>query len=84
METPKYNLRGNLYKNSRKRPDKKDPDYTGVCTVGDVSYFMDAWINTNDKGEKYMGIKFKAREQQQPAAKATAQEVADFDDEIPF
>ena len=83
METPNYNLRGNLYKNSRKRPDKKDPDYTGVCTVGDVSYFMDAWINTNDKNEKYLGIKFKAREQQ-PATKPAVQDDAPFDDEIPF
>jgi hypothetical protein len=83
MEKPNYNQRGNLYKNDRKRADKKDPDYTGIATVGDVEYYMDAWINKNDAGVTYMGIKFKEKTPKIVETVAVKEELP-FDDEIPF
>ena len=79
-------LRGALFKNEDKRPDKKDPDYRGNAEVDGVEYWLDAWLNTaKDSGKKYLSIKFKRKEQPAPkAAKPIASEPADFNDDIPF
>ena len=71
-------LRGVSYRNDRKRPDKKDPDYTGKMTVSGVEYWLDSWINEAQDGTKYMAHKLRAK-----VAKAV-QETAPFDDSIPF
>lgn len=81
-------LRGVLFKNKDKRPDKKDADYRGRAQVGNVEYWLDAWINEpKSGGDKFMSIKFKAKDVQpnaQPAVAAPPK--ADFDDiaEVPF
>jgi hypothetical protein len=80
-------LRGALFKNPSKRPDKKDPDYTGSCIIGGNAYFMDAWINESRDGTKYMGLKFKLKPGQSPkiqGGQIISDPPADFDDEIPF
>ena len=82
-------LRGVLFRNKDKRPEKKDADYRGKATVEGVDYWLDAWINEpKSGGEKFMAIKFKAKDAQ-PAAAAPAPVEAPagddpFKDEIPF
>jgi hypothetical protein len=76
-------LRGALFKNPSKRPDKKDPDYTGSCIVGGNAYYMDAWINESRDGTRYMGLKFKLKGPPQAKPAAPADDLP-FDDEIPF
>ena len=78
-------LRGALFKNKQKRPEKKDADYRGNATVGGVEYWLDAWINEpKGGGDKYMSIRFKAKDAQPNAAPAAPEPQADFDDAIPF
>jgi hypothetical protein len=78
-------LKGVLFKNKDKRPDKKDADYRGNATIDGVEFWVDSWVNEAKSGEKYMSLKFKPKEQQRqaPAAKAPAPE-SPFDDDLPF
>jgi hypothetical protein len=73
-------LKGVLFKNKDKRPDKKDADYRGNATINGIEYWVDSWVNDAKSGEKYMALKFKAKDQQAPA-KA---EPEPFSDDIPF
>jgi hypothetical protein len=74
-------LKGVLFKNKEKRPDKKDADYRGNATVGGVEYWLDAWINEpKGGGEKYMSLKLKAK---QGDSKPKV-EPPPFDDSVPF
>ena len=79
-------LRGALFKNPNKRPEKKDPDYTGSCVIGGNNFYMDAWINeSRNDGTKYLGLKFKLKAGQiQKMQQAKISETPDFDDDIPF
>ena len=81
-------LRGVLFRNKDKRPEKKDADYRGRATVNGVEFWLDAWINEpKSGGDKFMAIKFKAKDVQpnaQPVPPAAAPIVPDFDDPIPF
>lgn len=79
-------LRGVLFKNKDKREGKKDADYRGNATVNGVDYWLDAWINEpKNGGDKFMAIKFKAKEAQAaPAEKPAPASQPDFDDDIPF
>lgn len=79
-------LRGVLFKNKDKREGKKDADYRGNATVNGVAYWLDAWINEpKNGGDKFMAIKFKAKEAQAaPAEKPAPASQPEFDDSIPF
>jgi hypothetical protein len=79
------NQRGVLFRNRAKREGKKDSDYRGNATVDGVEYYLDAWVNEPKAGgDKFLSVKFKAKEQQ--AAKPIASEPPPFDDflEVPF
>jgi hypothetical protein len=80
------NLRGALFKNERKRPDKKDPDYTGTCQIAGVEFFIDSWINEAKTGAKYMALKFKMKGHRAVVGEAPppAAEPEPLNDEIPF
>lgn len=59
---------GSVFKNDRKRPGKKDADYTGSAVVGGVEYWVDQWINNNPRDPDYdpnkktfMSIKFRPK-----------------------
>lgn len=82
---------GMLMKNSRKESDKH-PDYTGVwVSENGVEHYLDAYINTSAKGNKYMKLRMgKAKNelgQVTPHSKAKANayqpQFAENDD-IPF
>lgn len=81
------NLTGSLFKND-KGDNEKRPDYKGSCEINGVQYWMSAWIreagpNSKRAGERFMSIKFEAKEGQQAAAPAK-QQAADLTDDIPF
>jgi hypothetical protein len=79
-------LRGVLFRNKDKRPEKKDADYRGKATVSGVEYWLDAWINEPKAGgDKFMAIKFKAKDAQPNATPKQAEpEPEPFNDQIPF
>jgi uncharacterized protein (DUF736 family) len=85
---PKDNT-GSLFKNDRKEKDTH-PDYKGSALINGVDHWLDAWINEDRNGNKYMSLKLKPKEARnggQVAEYAASQKPAfdpDLDDEIPF
>ena len=74
---------GALFKNDRKETDSH-PDYKGSINVNGVEYWINAWLNESKSGQKYMGLKIKAKDAA-PVAPAPAPVANDaFGDDIPF
>lgn len=89
---------GALFKNDRKETENQ-PDYTGKINIEGKEYYLSAWVNKIQSGEKagkkYFGIKVKPVEEEQshrPSNSSQTQAYAasqklqenDFDDDIPF
>lgn len=81
---------GMLMRNTRKETDKH-PDFTGTWVKDDgVEYYLDAWANVSEKGNKYLKLRLgkpKAPKQisQHSQAKANAyQPQPELDQDIPF
>lgn len=54
---------GSLFKNDRKETDSH-PDYKGTALIDGLGEcWLDAWINTDRNGAKYMSLKLKPKEQ---------------------
>jgi uncharacterized protein (DUF736 family) len=77
--------RGALFKNKRKDSDRH-PDYTGTLNVGGAELWISAWLKVSQKGEKFMSISVKPKEERREdrAPEGKAQVRNDMDDEIPF
>ena len=78
-------MTGSLFKNDRKESDTH-PDYKGSALINGVDHWLDAWINTDRNGNKYMSLKLKPKDangypRQNPLN--DPHPVAD-DDEVPF
>lgn len=84
---------GVLFRNVKKQPGDKLPDYRGTAEVNGVALEISAWINTSKKdGKKFMSLKFKPpfrkpeesgrREFTPPPPKST--EIEDDDQKVPF
>lgn len=87
-------LTGILSRNQRKRPDKKDPDFTGQCEMEDgKKYWLSGWIKesgpqSKTPGKKFFSLSFTAQEAAKtetakpaPAAEPAAQNI---DEDVPF
>jgi uncharacterized protein (DUF736 family) len=87
--TPK-DMTGSLFKNE-KRESESHPNARGSALIDGVEYWVDAWTNTTQAGDKYQSLKFK-RKEVKPAAKTPdrfgavkARSPRDLeDDDIPF
>jgi uncharacterized protein (DUF736 family) len=87
--TPKE-MTGSLFKNEKRESDSH-PNARGSALIDGVEYWVDAWTNTTQAGDKYQSLKFKRKEQRQQekprdrfaAAKAGAA-TDQFDDGPPF
>jgi hypothetical protein len=51
--------RGALFKNTNK--DGNAPDYRGTINVGGVDHWINGWITQSKKGEKYMSLSVRAK-----------------------
>jgi uncharacterized protein (DUF736 family) len=60
---------GSLFKNDRKESDTH-PDYKGSALINGVDHWLDAWINTDRNGSKYMSLKLKPKSDVARAANA--------------
>jgi hypothetical protein len=98
MAYEQRDLSGSLFKNDRKESDTH-PDYKGSALIGGVDHWLDAWINTDRNGNKYMALKFKPKEARHgnaggysgdPATNRSggigggAPAPVDLDDDVPF
>ena len=87
MAYEQRDLTGSLFKNDRKESDTH-PDYKGSALIGGVDHWLDAWINTDRNGNKYMALKFKPKNggTSSVASSHSAPPIADADlsDSVPF
>lgn len=51
---------GTLFKNSRKT-EPTHAEYKGSALIDGKEYWMDVWVNTSEKGAKYMSMKFRPK-----------------------
>lgn len=52
-------MRGALFLNKRRDPERNHPHKRGRCQIKGVSYYMDAWEKTGRDGQPFMSISFK-------------------------
>jgi hypothetical protein len=78
------NMSGVLFKNDRRREGKQDPNLQGSCTIYGRRFWVSAWTNTvqrgERRGEKYIALSFRVsddRHSRSPAPPAA-------DDDVPF
>ena len=89
--------RGSCWPNKKKRPDKKDPDFTGSINVDGHDYWFDAWRKPEGAKENAPSLSFKVKrkdgkpQEQSVAASAPTRRGSmkdsmtdDMDDLIPF
>lgn len=80
---------GSLFKNDRREKDTH-AHARGSALIGGVEYWVDAWTNTTNSGDKYQSLKFKRKDAQQGgggsggARQQPAAFDADLDDDVPF
>ena len=80
---------GALFRND-KRETEKHPEYTGKITIEGKDYYLSAWVNEMQNGQKYFAIKATPKATTAPATTtAPAQPrpgvvVADPIDDLPF
>ncbi len=85
MAYEQRNLQGSLFKNGRKETDKH-PDYNGSCMIGDVEYWISAWIKRPEGKDPFMSLAFKPKDNQaKPAAQTETNYTPTFSgDSVPF
>lgn len=86
-------MSGALFKNE-KRETETQPNAKGSCQIEGVEYWVSAWTNTSQTGQKYQSLKFTPKkqahkqgmQQAQQAAQSRTQPMPDaFDDtDLPF
>ena len=87
MAFEQKDMSGALFKNERRETDKH-PNAQGSCLIDGVKYWISAWTNTiqrGDKaGDKYQKLTFKRAEDQPAPLAGRPQAAAPEDDDIPF
>ena len=91
-------LTGTLSRNDRKRPDKKDPDFSGQCEMEDgKQYWISGWIKeagpqSKTPGRKFFSLSFKPKDPKpdagaqaaRPSRGGTTQTQGNLDDDVAF
>ena len=63
MAKQQKNNTGVLFVNHKKKTEKH-PSSTGNALIDNIEYWIAAWVNETEAGEKYMYLKFTPKEQQ--------------------
>jgi hypothetical protein len=75
---------GSLFKNDRREKDTH-AHARGSALIDGVEYWVDAWTNTTNAGDKYQSLKFKRKDAAQSGGRPQpAAFDADLDDDVPF
>lgn len=56
------NNTGALFRNETKE-EPNHPDYRGSAEVGGEQFWLAAWLKTSKKGQKFMSLSFKPKEE---------------------
>lgn len=75
---------GSLFKNDRREKDTH-ANAKGSALIGGVEYWVDAWTNETQSGDKYQSLKFK-RKDAASSGGGQRQQPSGFDDgeDVPF
>lgn len=84
--------RGAIWPNKERRPNKRDPHFTGVLNIDGKEYQISAWKPDEDKkGPKTPALSLSVRDKSAPQQDMAPQpvervmpDVEDINDEIPF
>jgi uncharacterized protein (DUF736 family) len=76
-------MTGSLFKNDRKEADTH-PDYKGSALINGVDHWLDAWINTDRNGNKYMSLKLKPKQASSGIGESKQPYEDDLDGSVPF
>lgn len=78
---------GAMFVNDKKESETH-PDRKGSAMIDGKQYWVSGWVNTSKTGNKYMSLKFTAKDEVQSKgvnqAKAAVQQSEEFDEDIPF
>lgn len=78
---------GALFRNE-KRATEQHPEYTGKITIEGKDYYLSAWVNEMQNGQKYFAIKATPKVEATPTTTAPAQPqtstIPDPVDDLPF
>jgi len=85
------NMRGVLFKNNKEGIETR-ADYRGECEINHVAFYINAWVNQDRNGHKYLSLKFRpkaAADRQDaprspPPIKPAVTKAEPFNDDIPF
>ena len=72
---------------AREKKTEKHPDMTGSLNVDGVEYYVSGWTKVSQKGQKFLSLSVKAKEQvaKQNVRQAQQAVADDFeDDDLPF
>jgi len=70
---------GALFRNDKKQPGERTPDYRGDAMVNGVKVEIAAWVKESATGKKFLSLKFsEPRERDQTAKPASPAPEADF------
>ena len=87
MAEPQKDMSGVLFKNDRRRDGRQYPHLQGSCTIDGRRYWISAWTNTVQRGErqgeKYIALSFRVAEDRRDRPPAPAPDGPE-DDDIPF
>lgn len=83
-----HNNSGALFKNDKQGIETR-ADYRGKCEINRVEFYVNAWVNTDRNGKKYLSLKFQPKAaadvaggvRNPPPIKSAP---PDFDDGIPL
>jgi len=77
-----YELRdgsGSIFRNEKKQPGERTPDYRGDAMVNGQRVEIAAWVKESATGKKFLSLKFsEPRERDQTAKLASPAPEADF------
>lgn len=72
---------------AREKKTEKHPDMTGSLNVEGVEYYVSGWTKVSQKGQKFLSLSIKAKQEvaQNNVQKAQQVIAEDFpDDDLPF
>lgn len=75
---------GSLFRNERKEPDSKQPDYTGNGRINGAMVDISAWLKTSRGGKKYLSLSFKPPFERKTKPARAERHPATDDQDLPF
>ena len=71
---------GALFKNTKMREGKEDPEYTGSINIDGKDYWLDAWLKVSKDGKKYFSLRPRAKD----AVRSQSKPASTRNDDEPF